>query len=281
MDGSQTGTRVLATLRPLLMPALFIGLAWSKIEPAPEPGTEAERAPDLAPKPEAPKAMRYPDGPSYSKGSPNAGELKDGGQVLSGPYFVVRDPERAWVTADAARWLGKGFEALHRERPRAPRATVLDASLQHGGPMAGHRSHQSGRDVDLSYLQRNCAVACPQREIAPEDLHATAQWALLRGWLVREQAKFVFVDYALQEPLYEAAKAAGEPEDNLRHWIQYPRGRHANAVIRHANNHHDHMHVRFSCGPHDTTCRSAYAKRRRPVRDRVDGFLSAIVSRLF
>lgn len=291
---------MLAMSRQLLWPIIFVGMVWSKVDPEPQPRTEPET--DASPatrgahdstgahasdhvgarRAAASRPARWqPDrraGPSHSKGSPVAGKLKGGQQVSSGAYFHVRDPERAWVTGEAALWLHEGFETLHRARPGAPRATVLDASFQHGGPIAHHRSHQSGRDVDLSYLQHSCSGPCPQRALAPVEIKAADQWMLLRTWLARDQVKYIFVDHALQAPLYDAAVAAGESEQDLRKWIQYPRGHTAPGIIRHAPNHHDHLHVRFACGPHDATCHSAPRRKQRPARGHVDRLLSALRS---
>jgi len=124
--------------------------------------------------------------------------------------------------------------------------------------MAGHKSHQSGRDVDITYYQHDCQSVCPARRVAPSELDAVRQWRILRQWLQRGQAEFIFVDYTLQRPLYEAAKARGASVRQLAHWFQYPRGPSVPAgIIRHAPNHANHVHVRFRCPAADRTCTPA------------------------
>jgi murein endopeptidase len=208
---------------------------------------------------------------SGSVGSAHAGALRAAVQLPDHGAYVVRDPSRACGTAETIRRLTSAFDEVVRADPSAPRVRVHDLSLQNGGPMHGHKSHQSGRDVDLTYYQRTCERECAGQPVSANELDAARQWRLLRHWLERGHAEFIFIDYALQRPLYQQAKSAGATARQLARWFQYPRGpAFPGGVIRHIPNHANHVHVRFRCAQGDVTCRGS-ATRRVPARGAMNG----------
>lgn len=199
-----------------------------------------------------------PESRSQSVGSPSAGELMHPERLREHPAFVLRDPARAWGTLETVTAIRDGFAAVHKEDPEAPRVRVHDISLRHGGHMEDHKSHQSGRDVDISYYQRRCGVeGCAFRRLAASDLDVARQWQLLRLWLERDQLEAVFIDYTLQAALYRHARSQGASRQELARWFQYPRGKdNPYGVIRHYPKHDDHMHVRFACHETDPECKA-------------------------
>jgi murein endopeptidase len=193
--------------------------------------------------------------PSSSIGGPSHGRLENGVRLPRSPFWEIHDRERAYMTRDAAAALEHGFEAVIGRFAEAPRIEIRDASIAHGGPLFGHHSHQSGRDVDIAYYRRSCRGTCAHHRVTAEDLDAERQWALIEPWLRGEQVDYIFVDHGLQEPLYRAARAAGASAAELARWFQWPgdSDRHV-GVIRHADGHRDHLHVRFACAIHDREC---------------------------
>ena len=123
--------------------------------------------------------------------------------------------------------------------------------------MRDHRSHQSGRDVDISFYQARCPNGiCPMRNLGPEDLDAERQWALFEAWLKSDQVELILMDHSLQRPLYEEARRRGATRAQLERWFQYPRSRHdRQGIIRHYPRHRNHAHVRFVCPDTDESCR--------------------------
>ncbi len=198
-----------------------------------------------------------PESVSESIGAPNRGSLERGERLPNHPGFVVRDRNRAWGTLETILWMQDAFDHLRARFPGAPRVRVHDISRRRGGPMTGHRSHQSGRDVDLAYYQRRCGGRpCVFRNLRPQDLDANRQWALFEHWLKNDQVDAIFMDYSLQEPLYRAARRAGYSRAQLSRWIQYPRGpSFPHGIVRHFRKHRDHAHVRFTCPETDERCR--------------------------
>jgi hypothetical protein len=187
----------------------------------------------------------FVDGSNLSAGA-HDGWLSNAVQLPPHAGYAVRDSSRAWGTRQTIALLTHAFDRVTAADPDAPRVRVHDLSLREGGAMDGHKSHQTGRDVDLSYYQQSCAGECVARHVAPEQLDAIRQWRLLRYWLEHDAAEFIFVDYVLQRPLYDAARASGATARQLAAWFQYPRGAGFPAgVVRHVANHANHVHVRF------------------------------------
>jgi len=193
--------------------------------------------------------------PSESIGEVDDGQLVNGVSLPTHPGFVVRRRERTFLTLDAAELLLRAFDALRDEDEDAPRVQIGDASRARGGPLDQHRSHQSGRDVDIDYFYRRCREVCGHHRLSASELDADRQWRLIEPWLRDDAVEYIFIDHALQEPLYEAARRAGASRSDLSRWFQWPRAADVRfGVIRHVPSHADHMHVRFACAPHDTAC---------------------------
>jgi LysM repeat protein len=205
------------------------------------------------------RAERAASGTSRSEsvGSATCGAIAGHVQLGAHPGYVLRDPSRAYATQRTLDRIRAAFDAVRRADPRGPRVRVHDLSLRGGGPIDDHRSHQSGRDVDVTYYQRRgCGPdGCPLRAVGPTDLDARRTWRLLRHWLVRGQASAIYVDDSLQESLLREARRTGATRAQLDAWFQFPRGRtDERGVIRHFPNHLDHFHVRFACHASEPRC---------------------------
>ena len=197
---------------------------------------------------------------SESIGLPYNGSLAHPVELPSHPLYVIRESSRAYGTLETVRWIQEGFEAVRRQHPDGPRVRVHDLSDRDGGAMRDHRSHQSGRDVDIAFFRRRCGGnECGFANTTPGLLDVRRQWALLHAWLIGRRVEAIFIDYSLQQPLYEYARSQGATPAQLREWFQYPRGRgHAFGIIRHFAHHQDHLHVRFVCPDTDAECRAGW-----------------------
>ena len=174
---------------------------------------------------------------SLSLGRPNDGALVNPEQLKSGPNWIVAYPDNAWATSETLRYLKDTFASL----PATPVAYVGDLSLRWGGPLSPHKSHQSGRDVDIGYYRLD------ERWWADATLEALDHertWALIRALITKTDVEVVFVDKRVQRWLHAHALAIGEDED----WVSglFDLGRRGvTALIRHEPEHLNHMHVRF------------------------------------
>ncbi|HJK89694.1 MAG TPA: penicillin-insensitive murein endopeptidase [Polyangiaceae bacterium LLY-WYZ-15_(1-7)] len=198
-----------------------------------------------------------PESVSESVGAPHHGHLEHPEPLPPHPGYIIRNRDKAFGTLETVLWLQEAFDAVRARHPGAPRLRVHDISDRDGGPLHGHRSHQSGRDVDLSLYQRRCGgQPCPMRWVRPGELDAERLWTLFQSWLENDRVEAIFLDYSLQEPLYREARRRGASREELSQWIQYPRGRtHPLGIVRHYPRHRDHAHVRFVCPDTDESCR--------------------------
>ncbi len=197
-----------------------------------------------------------PESRSESVGAANDGQLLHGEPLPPHPGYVIRDRRRAFGTVETVRWLVAGFDALRAACPDAPKLRVHDLSDADGGHLVHHRSHQSGRDADMSYFFRRCGEVCRMGRIHPGLLDVERQWTLVEHWLRAGVVEAIFMDYELQAPLYEHARALGATPQELHRWFQYPRGpSYPLGLIRHFPKHDDHFHVRFVCPESDAGCR--------------------------
>jgi penicillin-insensitive murein endopeptidase len=138
------------------------------------------------------------------------------------------------------------------------RLTVADLSWERGGPSAWHRSHQSGRDVDLVFYVTDEAGRPVEPELMlhfgkdgrstdkdqPIQVFDTARnWSLVRALCEYQGASIsrIFIYEPLKEMLLDHARAIGEPE-----WVLDRAGMLLVQPMDSAP-HDDHMHVRILC----------------------------------
>ena len=200
---------------------------------------------------------RVPVSPSEAIGPTNRGRLERGVRLPAHRGYVIRTPARTYGTEEATRWIVDAFNAVDGKFKRTKVVRVHDISDRDGGKLRDHKSHQNGRDADISYYQEECpSNGCRFDEFRSSQLDVARQWTLLEYWLRNGQAEMIFIDYRLQAKLYRYAKRKGVTKTQLDRWLQYPRGKYEpDGVIRHFPNHEDHLHVRFVCAYSDFKCR--------------------------
>jgi LysM repeat protein len=209
---------------------------------------------------EAARAVRLLTG--QSRGRPSHGWLHQPTQLPRSSHYFRRRVERTYA---AAHVIDHTLNAIHEAQaaiPKMHRLAIGDLSDQDGGPISGHASHQSGRDIDIGLFYRRVPAGYPEEFIdaTADTFDATATWALLET-LVRTASKDggvekVFLDYELQRGLYAAARADGWSKAKLVDVFQFPDGPYAkHGLVRHAPKHADHMHVRFACVTDDPSCK--------------------------
>jgi murein endopeptidase len=187
-----------------------------------------------------------------SHGRPDRGRILDAAQIpINEGLYSIRRPDHSWgasftieqLTLAMQRFRATGFD---RE------IVIQDMSRKGGGRFRPHESHQSGRDVDIRLpLKAGVPVGTIPEATSVVDWDAT--WILFLSMLSTQQVRFIFLSRTRQKPLYEAALRAGATKEELSTLMQYPRTSRT-AVIRHSRGHNKHFHVRFNCGPADTTC---------------------------
>jgi len=180
---------------------------------------------------------------SLSLGRPYAGALVNGVQLVSNDLLEVMQPATAWATEETRVALEKAVRTVHAEFAGSHRIFVGDVSREPGGRLHPHASHQSGRDVDLSYFYLPGKQHWYQ-PAAPNSLDVPRTWALLRAMIVETDLEVAFVDVRVQKRLYDHALALGEDAAWLDRVFGF-RQKNEAAPLRHAWGHFTHIHARF------------------------------------
>jgi len=197
-----------------------------------------------------------------SVGVPHHGVLTGAAELpAQGPGFVRYRPRGTnhWGLPRLVAAIERAAAAVDREHPGGAPLVVGDLSARHGGRLPGHRSHRTGRDVDLLFYATTPAgapvrspgfVAFGPDGLAPipnEDAFVRVDldrnWRLVRALVTDELAatQWLFVSRDLEAMLIDHALARGEPLDVV--W-------HAEAVMLQPSDsapHDDHFHVRLAC----------------------------------
>jgi murein endopeptidase len=203
---------------------------------------------------------RKPRDPSESIGLPSAGSLENGIPLPEGPgRTILALPYKTWGTARTVALLD-GVLRQWAERKRGVQPILVgNLSSRHGGRLAPHSTHQSGRDVDLGYVQRlQRGEEHNWREMTADNLDAQQTWALIDLLLQTGAVEVIYIDRALQKLLYDHAKERGlMSSGQLAELMEYPKAvGQGSPLIQHVPGHTDHLHVRFECGPAEARCRS-------------------------
>ena len=218
-----------------------------------ETAEPAVTAPPVSPQPKRPWAgltdreleQKYQDSPEsvgpMSVGSTNAGALVNGVQMPRGPRWELIDPAHAWGTQETVDALSRAIDKVHEQYPDAGPMQIGHLSARRGGPLSPHISHQSGRDVDVSYF-----YTVPERWFAmanADNLDRAKSWAFVRALLTETDVELILIDHSLQKLLREYAVSAGEDSGWIDEVFDGTSSR--RALILHAKGHGTHIHVRF------------------------------------
>lgn len=203
------------------------------------------------------------DGTSVSYGAPNDGVLLDGVRMPDrGPGYwapsMWRNRGRRYGTRELVEVLAEAAGRVAKELPGA-RLGIADLSVQGGGKISHHQSHQTGRDADVLFYVTDARGKAQDATAmhrfngegrtleAPLRFDVARNWALVRALItspvVRVQRIFVFEPLA--QLLLDHARATDEPGamlDLARSVMQQPSD---------AAPHDDHFHIRVGCADND------------------------------
>jgi penicillin-insensitive murein endopeptidase len=205
------------------------------------------------------------DGTSISVGKPSRGYLVEGVRLPDrGEGFVTRDVWRARENRYGTDELIDLITAVARRmrtQVRDVKLVVADLSGKGGGErIAFHRSHQTGRDVDLLYYMRDASG----QPFEPDAMHVFNRyaraadgsgiaidvprtWALVKELITAPEAavQWIFMYEPIAQRLIEHAEKIGEPPALIA------RARKACRQPGDSARHDDHMHVRVYCSAAD------------------------------
>ena len=200
-------------------------------------------------------------GHGQSVGLPWAGRLQHATALPPGDGYLLRRPERAFGTQTTIELTQQAIAETLDAFPDEHVLAIGDISAPSGGTITQHRSHQSGRDIDvgLFYLEKPAGYPASFVHADEDNLDCAATFKLLEAFLATADddggVQMVFLDFEVQGILYRWALEQGISERRLARIFQYPHGRGSfEGIVRHEPNHDNHMHVRFKCPPDDTGC---------------------------
>jgi penicillin-insensitive murein endopeptidase len=197
-----------------------------------------------------------------SVGAPWAGRLQHATQLPPGDGYHIRRPTRSFGTEATVELIERAIGDTLEQFPDAHVLAIGDLSAESGGPISEHRSHQSGRDVDIGLLYHEQPAGYPGGFVHADadNLDCAATFKLIESFLASASedggAQMIFLDFEVQGILYAWAQDHGVSERRLERIFQYPHGRGSGeGLVRHEPNHDNHLHVRFQCPNDDPACR--------------------------
>lgn len=211
---------------------------------------------------------------SESIGRAARGRLKNGLALPMGQHVNVisEDDGKNYGTAELVAMLEHSAARVSELFPGV-RLTVGDLSKAGGGHLGSHRSHRSGRDVDVGFyftdehghpVQGQRFVHFDAQGVGVESrtndvvhFDARRNWALLQAMIEFEGSRlqYVFVAPRLQPLLLAEAERQGAPQALIQ--------RATDLMSHYASGHDNHFHVRIHCPPGDEECIDQEPGRRR------------------
>ncbi|MBX3126550.1 MAG: penicillin-insensitive murein endopeptidase [Polyangiaceae bacterium] len=202
---------------------------------------------------------------SLSVGYPNAGWQLRAKRLKKKPYLAIKAGSEDLVYGHPALVLM--LERSSRAVSRAARGSVMlvgDLSRRDGGALAGHRSHQSGRDADIGFyvVDAQGRPTLPSRFVSFDGRGEATDGSRLRfddhrNWLLVEQwtldARAGISHIFISRPLRSRLIKYGLSRPASRKFVP--------EVVRllkqpeESSAHDDHFHVRIACpARHDGLC---------------------------
>ncbi len=194
---------------------------------------------------------------SLSVGHPNSGYHLRAKKLRKRPYLAIKSGSESNVYGHPALVLMLYRSAKEIARA-APGSVMLvgDLSRKSGGALAGHKSHQSGRDADIGFyvLDSKGKPKTPNRFLtfdvsgkatdgSGDRFDDRRNWLLVQSWVRDKRAglSHIFVSKGLRSRLL--SYAAGQPAfkkhvTEVAGLLKQPESSSA---------HDDHFHVRISC----------------------------------
>lgn len=179
---------------------------------------------------------------SMSIGYAHSGALFNGVQMPPGDPWELVNAEHAWGTRETVDSLSHCLKRVVELFPGAPKMYIGHISGRRGGHLSPHKSHQCGRDVDISYYY----LAGQEKWYATatgRNLDRERTWAFVRTLVTDTDVELILMDRSVQRLVRQFAIARGED----REWVDqlFDGGGGLPPLIRHAKGHATHIHVRF------------------------------------
>ena len=186
-------------------------------------------------------------------GLPDRGRLSNGIQLPANEaLYSIRNPDHSWATSHTILQLQRAVADFRATSGFKRDLLITDISRRGGGRFVPHRSHRTGRDVDIQ-LPLAVGVARGKVPWRAAEVDWDVAWKLVQSLLRTNEVRYIFLSRTRQGLLREAARRAGATAPELEQVIQFPR-RAQTGIVRHSRGHVKHIHVRFRCADYETAC---------------------------
>jgi len=192
---------------------------------------------------------------AQSVGAPTSGRIYASAPIpVNTALYTLLRPNLSFGSTHTIEQMQLGIARFRRDYSYDGQLVISSMSRRGGGRLKPHRSHQSGRDVDIRLPLLSGLSGSLSKNYDEVDWSAT--WGLVKSLLDTKEIVYIFLNHDAQRRLFRAAKRAGMSEKELEPLVQYPRtigkGR---AFVRHSKGHDKHFHARFKCGSSEHECR--------------------------
>ncbi len=195
---------------------------------------------------------------TISVGFADEGRLINAAKMPSGEAWEVISPQDAYGTQEAIDGIVAAANEVKHAFPSSAPLRVNHISKKDGGYLRPHKSHQSGRDVDLGFYYKDDASPVGMGRNRASRIDAARNWLLVKALAAHSDVQLILTDRAIIRVLREYALASGEDATFVDSLVS---GR-SDSLVRHARRHRDHFHVRF------------YAPRSQEVGRRIQPILA-------
>lgn len=198
---------------------------------------------------------------SLSTGNASSGHLSGAVSLpLDGDHIFVLPsniPREAYYATEELRSLMIAVADDLAQAYPGSRLPLGDGSARHGGDIPHHGSHNSGRDIDIPFLEQRLdgsrtetddfRIFDEQGRAGRRLFDVERNWLVVRSVIERSQGRvqWIFVARTLRRLLLEHARAIGEDPEIIAR---------ASDLLwqpSQAGAHDDHFHVRIFCSPRD------------------------------
>lgn len=178
---------------------------------------------------------------SISVGFAESGRMIGAVKMSQDPAWTLVVPEYAWGTQETVDYLSAAARLVKAQFPDSVPLRVNHIGKKDGGYVRPHRSHQSGRDVDLGFFYKNDVGPGGLPRAREKLIDPARNWALIRAIVTQTDVQVILTDRRIQNVLYEHALAQGEDKE----WLDSLFHAGTASLVQHARRHRDHFHVRF------------------------------------
>ena len=179
---------------------------------------------------------------AYSIGKPHRGRIENAAQLPESDLYKIRFNRLAWGSTLTVESIQSAIAAFRRDSGFSGELYIGAMSRKSGRRLRPHRSHQSGRDLDIRMpaMSHTEGYKLDRTEI---DWHAT--WVLVDSFIRTGNVKVIFLERKLFARLRSAGLRMGATDERMAEVM---------SKVRHSKGHTSHIHVRFVCSDEAERC---------------------------